>query len=168
MSTAELPKQYDTQDAQRHWYGFWFAKGYFSAREYRSVIRRRKPLVTDADNPYQAPEARNGQSSVQWRRPMIYTVAGSLCWFFAALLASGICYCIPMMMRIGNEPGWESFLSTKFGREAAIASVGVVIVIPVVAFAGQSFLTRRGRRGLIICFLTFGVAELIRYLTGIK
>ena len=124
--------------------------------------------MTDADNPYQAPEARDGQSSVQWRRPMIYTIAGSLCWFFAALLASGICYCIPMMMRIDNEPGWESFLSTKFGREAAIVWVGGVIIIPVVAFAGQSFLVGRARRGLIICFLTFGVAELIRFLVGIK
>jgi valyl-tRNA synthetase len=29
MSTAELPKQYDPQDAQRRWYGFWLEKGYF-------------------------------------------------------------------------------------------------------------------------------------------
>ena len=31
MSTAELPKQYDPQDAQRRWYGFWLEKGYFHA-----------------------------------------------------------------------------------------------------------------------------------------
>ena len=31
MSTAELPKQYDPQDAQRRWYGFWLEKGYFRA-----------------------------------------------------------------------------------------------------------------------------------------
>ena len=31
MSTAELPKQYDPQDAQRRWYDFWLEKGYFHA-----------------------------------------------------------------------------------------------------------------------------------------
>ena len=31
MSTAELPKQYDPQEAQRRWYGFWLEKGYFHA-----------------------------------------------------------------------------------------------------------------------------------------
>ena len=31
MSTAELPKQYDPQEAQRRWYDFWLAKGYFRA-----------------------------------------------------------------------------------------------------------------------------------------
>jgi valyl-tRNA synthetase len=31
MSTTELPKQYDPQDAQRRWYGFWLEKGYFHA-----------------------------------------------------------------------------------------------------------------------------------------
>ncbi len=31
MSNAELPKQYDPQDAQRRWYGFWLEKGYFHA-----------------------------------------------------------------------------------------------------------------------------------------
>jgi len=31
MSTAELPKQYDPQDAQRRWYSFWLEKGYFHA-----------------------------------------------------------------------------------------------------------------------------------------
>ncbi len=31
MSTAELPKQYDPQEAQRRWYDFWLAKGYFHA-----------------------------------------------------------------------------------------------------------------------------------------
>ena len=31
MSTAELPKQYDPQDAQRRWYAFWLEKGYFHA-----------------------------------------------------------------------------------------------------------------------------------------
>ncbi|MDR3638604.1 MAG: valine--tRNA ligase [Isosphaeraceae bacterium] len=32
MSIAEqLPKQYDPQDAQRRWYGFWLDKGYFHA-----------------------------------------------------------------------------------------------------------------------------------------
>jgi valyl-tRNA synthetase len=31
MSTADLPKQYDPQDAQRRWYNFWLEKGYFHA-----------------------------------------------------------------------------------------------------------------------------------------
>lgn len=31
MSTADLPKQYDPQDAQRRWYDFWLQKGYFHA-----------------------------------------------------------------------------------------------------------------------------------------
>src|SRR5580704_6220636 len=31
MSIAELPKQYDPQDAQRRWYNFWLEKGYFHA-----------------------------------------------------------------------------------------------------------------------------------------
>ena len=31
MSTAELPKQYDPQDAQRRWYDFWLERGYFHA-----------------------------------------------------------------------------------------------------------------------------------------
>jgi len=31
MSLADLPKQYDPQDAQRRWYAFWLAKGYFHA-----------------------------------------------------------------------------------------------------------------------------------------
>ncbi len=31
MSTAELPKQYDPQEAQRRWYGYWLEKGYFHA-----------------------------------------------------------------------------------------------------------------------------------------
>ncbi|WP_435019332.1 valine--tRNA ligase [Tundrisphaera sp. TA3] len=31
MSIAELPKQYDPQDAQRRWYAFWLEKGYFHA-----------------------------------------------------------------------------------------------------------------------------------------
>ncbi len=31
MSLAELPKQYDPQDAQRRWYPFWLEKGYFHA-----------------------------------------------------------------------------------------------------------------------------------------
>ncbi len=31
MSTAELPKQYDPQEAQRRWYDFWLQKGYFHA-----------------------------------------------------------------------------------------------------------------------------------------
>ncbi len=31
MTTAELPKQYDPQDAQRRWYAFWLEKGYFHA-----------------------------------------------------------------------------------------------------------------------------------------
>jgi len=31
MSLAELPKQYDPQDAQRRWYDFWLEKGYFHA-----------------------------------------------------------------------------------------------------------------------------------------
>ena len=31
MSLAELPKQYDPQDAQRRWYQFWLDKGYFHA-----------------------------------------------------------------------------------------------------------------------------------------
>ncbi len=31
MSTAELPKQYDPQEAQRRWYDFWLEKGYFHA-----------------------------------------------------------------------------------------------------------------------------------------
>ncbi len=31
MSTGELPKQYDPQEAQRRWYGFWLEKGYFHA-----------------------------------------------------------------------------------------------------------------------------------------
>jgi valyl-tRNA synthetase len=31
MSIADLPKQYDPQDAQRSWYDFWLEKGYFHA-----------------------------------------------------------------------------------------------------------------------------------------
>ena len=31
MSLADLPKQYDPQDAQNRWYGFWLEKGYFHA-----------------------------------------------------------------------------------------------------------------------------------------
>ena len=31
MSLADLPKQYDPQDAQRRWYDFWLEKGYFHA-----------------------------------------------------------------------------------------------------------------------------------------
>src|SRR6478672_8766553 len=31
MSIAELPKQYDPQDAQRRWYAFWLEKDYFHA-----------------------------------------------------------------------------------------------------------------------------------------
>ncbi|MEO6811034.1 MAG: valine--tRNA ligase [Isosphaeraceae bacterium] len=31
MSTADLPKQYDPQDAQRRWYSFWLDHGYFHA-----------------------------------------------------------------------------------------------------------------------------------------
>ncbi len=31
MSTLELPKQYDPQEAQRRWYAFWLEKGYFHA-----------------------------------------------------------------------------------------------------------------------------------------
>jgi valyl-tRNA synthetase len=31
MSTAELPKQYDPQEAQRRWYSFWLERGYFHA-----------------------------------------------------------------------------------------------------------------------------------------
>jgi len=31
MTTPELPKQYDPQDAQRRWYDFWLEKGYFHA-----------------------------------------------------------------------------------------------------------------------------------------
>jgi valyl-tRNA synthetase len=31
MTLAELPKQYDPQDAQRRWYDFWVEKGYFHA-----------------------------------------------------------------------------------------------------------------------------------------
>ena len=31
MTTAELPKQYDPQEAQRRWYDFWLAQGYFHA-----------------------------------------------------------------------------------------------------------------------------------------
>ena len=31
MSLADLPKQYDPQDAQRRWYDFWIEKGYFHA-----------------------------------------------------------------------------------------------------------------------------------------
>lgn len=128
--------------------------------------------MTDSDNPYQAPEAKRGQFSAQWRRPMIYTVAGSLCWFFAVTLAAtwlfGFCYSIPRLIRIGVEPGWENFLATRFGREVMIALVGSVIVIPIIGFAGQSFLNGRGRRGLVIVSLTFCVVQLIRYLSGIE
>ncbi len=31
MTTPDLPKQYDPQDAQRRWYDFWLEKGYFHA-----------------------------------------------------------------------------------------------------------------------------------------
>src|SRR6188768_3546440 len=31
MSIADLPKQYDPQEAQRRWYDFWLEKGYFHA-----------------------------------------------------------------------------------------------------------------------------------------
>src|SRR5271165_1143551 len=31
MTVAELPKQYDPQEAQRRWYDFWLEKGYFHA-----------------------------------------------------------------------------------------------------------------------------------------
>ena len=31
MSTADLPKAYDPQDAQRRWYAFWLERGYFHA-----------------------------------------------------------------------------------------------------------------------------------------
>ena len=31
MTTPELPKQYDPQDAQRRWYDFWLSRGYFHA-----------------------------------------------------------------------------------------------------------------------------------------
>ena len=31
MSLADLPKQYDPQDAQRRWYDFWLEQGYFHA-----------------------------------------------------------------------------------------------------------------------------------------
>jgi valyl-tRNA synthetase len=31
MTTAELPKQYDPQEAQKRWYAFWLEKGYFHA-----------------------------------------------------------------------------------------------------------------------------------------
>jgi valyl-tRNA synthetase len=31
MSIADLPKQYDPQDAQRRWYDFWLERGYFHA-----------------------------------------------------------------------------------------------------------------------------------------
>jgi valyl-tRNA synthetase len=31
MTIADLPKQYDPQDAQRRWYDFWLARGYFHA-----------------------------------------------------------------------------------------------------------------------------------------
>ena len=47
MSIADLPKQYDPQDAQRRWYDFWVEKGYFHAdpsrrsRPIRSSSRRR-------------------------------------------------------------------------------------------------------------------------------
>ena len=39
MNLAELPKQYDPQDAQRRWYQFWLDKGYFHA----DVASNRKP-----------------------------------------------------------------------------------------------------------------------------
>src|SRR3954467_3919937 len=51
MSLADLPKQYDPQDAQRRWYAFWLEKGYFHApaspkRPYAIVIP--PPNVTGA------------------------------------------------------------------------------------------------------------------------
>ena len=124
--------------------------------------------MADGDNPYQAPESKPDQFLVEWRRPLVYTVAGSLCWFFAATLTLGICYCIPTLIKISADPGWENFLATKFGQELSIRSIGCVILIPCVALAGQSFWKGRGRRGLIICFVLFVGAQLFVSLTGIK
>jgi hypothetical protein len=120
--------------------------------------------MTYADNPYQAPEARREQFSVQWRRPMVYTVAGSLCWFFAATLVVGICYNIPLLIQIGAKPGWSNFLATKFGREMMIGLAGAVVAIPILVIIGQSFFKGRGRRGLFLGFLAYVVAQLIRFL----
>ena len=120
--------------------------------------------MNDGDNPYQAPEARPEQVSVPWKRPMIYTVAGSLCWFFAAAFVVGLGFIIPTLIRLSNAHGWKSVLFSGFGpiTMAGLATIGILIVMLV--FAGRSFLEGRGRRGLMIgslAFLVWGLASFL-------
>ncbi len=71
MSIAELPKQYDPQDAQRRWYGFWLDRGYFHApsspaRPYCIVIP--PPNVTGALHLGHALNNTIQDILIRWRR----------------------------------------------------------------------------------------------------
>ena len=49
MSLADLPKQYDPQDAQRRWYALWLEKGYFhadpSSHAVKPAVHHRHPAA---------------------------------------------------------------------------------------------------------------------------
>src|SRR5271170_177030 len=78
MSTAELPKQYDPQDAQERWYQFWLDKGYFHAdpssgrKPYCIVIP--PPNVTGALHLGHALNNTLQDILIRWRRMQGYEV----------------------------------------------------------------------------------------------
>ena len=58
MSTAELPKQYDPQDAQDRWYPFWLEKGYFHAPDSpKPALLHRHPPAQRHRRPAPRPRA---------------------------------------------------------------------------------------------------------------
>ena len=76
MSTAELPKQYDPQDAQRRWYDFWTKKGYFhadpSSHKKPYVICIPPPNVTGALHLGHALNNTIQDILIRWRRMQGY------------------------------------------------------------------------------------------------
>jgi valyl-tRNA synthetase len=75
MSIADLPKQYDPQEAQRRWYAFWLEKGYFHApsepkRPYCIVIP--PPNVTGALHLGHALNNTLQDILIRWRRMQGY------------------------------------------------------------------------------------------------
>src|SRR5690242_20926591 len=75
MSIAELPKQYDPQEAQRRWYDFWLEKRYFHAparpeRPYCIVIP--PPNVTGALHLGHALNNTLQDVLIRWRRMQGY------------------------------------------------------------------------------------------------
>jgi hypothetical protein len=96
---------------------------------------------------------------------MIYTVAGSLCLFFAVSPVVRFCCSIVVdTVRADAEGGWMIVLPLDFDRDVTLGLVCSVIVIPLLAFAGRSFLKGRGRLGFIVGSLAILLALLIRTL----